>query len=352
MEKKKIPLFIAAAAALAAAILLSGFLSRNPRSSQPGQIYLYGEVHAHETIQNMELERWEQYYKEDGMRHLFMETSYCHAQFLNLWMQSDNNEILDSLLKKMQGTYGVLLRKEHFICQSKKTARKPFSTAPISVISTVQSDRNICIIWKKTARKIRKNISWGKNIQQGKTFEATGKSSYRENCMAENFIEEYDRLIQSEGPTDIMGIYGAAHTNPDIQNVTGEVPSMASQIQSRYGESLHSKDLREELRPLRTERIELNGKEYQASYFGELSVISKEIRSMRFWRLEEAYDDVKACPTNGNVLPDSSFLIPIPTGQVYAIDFTQTNGQVIRKFFRTDGNTFQGAPCAEEFLPE
>ena len=349
MEKKKIPLFIAAAAA----ILLSGFLSRNPRSSQPGQIYLYGEVHAHETIQNMELERWEQYYKEDGMRHLFMETSYCHAQFLNLWMQSDNNEILDSLLKKMQGTYGGSAEKRAFYLSIKENCPETvFHGTDIGHQYSTIGQEYLYYLEENGQKDSEEYQLAKKNIQQGKTFEATGKSSYRENCMAENFIEEYDRLIQSEGPTDIMGIYGAAHTNPDIQDVTGEVPSMASQIQSRYGESLHSKDLREELRPLRTERIELNGKEYQASYFGELSVISKEIRSMRFWHLEEAYDDVNACPTNGNVLPDSSFLIPIPTGQVYAIDFTQTNGQVIRKFFRTDGNTFQGAPCAEEFLPE
>ena len=46
-----------------------------------GQIYLYGESHGVERILNKELERWQGYYNDDGMRHLFVEYPYYTAEF-------------------------------------------------------------------------------------------------------------------------------------------------------------------------------------------------------------------------------------------------------------------------------
>ena len=58
-------------------------------------------------------------------------------------------------------------------------------------------------------------------IQQGKTFAERGSDIYRENRMAENFIREFDAL---DGES-VMGIYGAAHTDPDaMADSAGTVP--------------------------------------------------------------------------------------------------------------------------------
>ena len=69
-----------------------------------GNIYLFGEVHGVEAILNRELELWNDYYHNHNLRHLFIEYGYCNAEFLNLWMQSDSDDILDSLYRDWAGS--------------------------------------------------------------------------------------------------------------------------------------------------------------------------------------------------------------------------------------------------------
>lgn len=76
--------------------------SSSPTST--GQIYLYGEAHGVENILDQEFELWNEYYQNQGMRHLFIEFPYYTAEFLNLWMQSDSNEILDEIFSDLKGT--------------------------------------------------------------------------------------------------------------------------------------------------------------------------------------------------------------------------------------------------------
>ena len=66
----------------------------NNTSNSTDEIYLYGERHGEQQILNRELEIWGEYYKK-GMRDLFVEYSYADAQFLNLWMQADEDELLE-----------------------------------------------------------------------------------------------------------------------------------------------------------------------------------------------------------------------------------------------------------------
>ena len=67
---------------------------------------LYGEEHSNESILEEEFQLWYTYYHEKGMRHLFVEASYYSAEFLNLWMQTDSDDILDQLFEDIQGTAG------------------------------------------------------------------------------------------------------------------------------------------------------------------------------------------------------------------------------------------------------
>lgn len=69
-----------------------------------GKIYLYGEEHSVQEILDRELEEWEEHYNDEGMRHLFIEKPYYTAEFLNLWMQADNDEILDEIYEDTEGT--------------------------------------------------------------------------------------------------------------------------------------------------------------------------------------------------------------------------------------------------------
>ena len=73
-------------------------------NEQSGQIYLYGEEHASEVILEEEFELWNTYYHDNGMRDLFIELPYYSAEFLNLWMKSDNDDILEQLYQDWEGT--------------------------------------------------------------------------------------------------------------------------------------------------------------------------------------------------------------------------------------------------------
>ena len=69
--------------------------SRSDGAVQTGQIFLYGEEHASKEILQKEFELWNTYYSDNGMRNLFVELPYYSAEFLNLWMQSDSDGILE-----------------------------------------------------------------------------------------------------------------------------------------------------------------------------------------------------------------------------------------------------------------
>lgn len=69
-----------------------------------GSIYLYGEAHGQAKIMDKEFDLWSEYYHNKGMRHLFVEMPYFTVEFLNLWMQSDNDDILQEIYEDWEGT--------------------------------------------------------------------------------------------------------------------------------------------------------------------------------------------------------------------------------------------------------
>ena len=107
-------------------------------------------------------------------------------------------------------------------------------------------------------------------------------------------------------------------------------------------------------RAYRVDTLQIKGKEYTASYFGkmDLSAIFPDYQYREFWRLENAYNDFKDCPTTGNVLPYNNYPMEIEKGQVFVIEYTKTDGSVIREYHRADGNTWQGSLVTEEFSIE
>ena len=86
-------------------ILLAGMTVANIQRGLTSQIYLYGEEHSQQRILDEELEIWGGYYAR-GMRDLFVEFPYFDAQFLNLWMKADDDELLNLQFQDWQGTQG------------------------------------------------------------------------------------------------------------------------------------------------------------------------------------------------------------------------------------------------------
>lgn len=104
---------------------------------------------------------------------------------------------------------------------------------------------------------------------------------------------------------------------------------------------------------LNMDKITINGKEYEASYFGEqdMSSWSSVFTKRKYWRLENAYDDFKDKIKLEQVLPYNNYPpINIEIGQVFVIDYYKSSKAVERKFYIADGSAWNDMPCTREFF--
>lgn len=299
--------------------LLVGLFWSYVKNGPKGEIYLYGEEHSKQSILDKELSIWGEYY-EKGMRDLFVEFPYTDAQFLNLWMQADDDELLDLQFKDWGGTEGGTEVEKNFLKQIKEQYPE-----------TVFHGTDVGHTWESTGprylayleangqkdseeyRRAQENMEQGKRYYEIKATDEASSVRYREDRMVENFRRSYQEL-EAVRRTDIMGIYGSAHIveseylNSDFR--------MAKQLSENYGEHLHTKDLTQE--PERIDALEVNGKTYTASYFGEQDIsMVKGYKTRKFWRLEDAYEDFKELPTPREILPADNYPIKIQAGQVF-----------------------------------
>lgn len=266
-----------------------------PPPQPSGQIYLYGEQHGVKKILDREYEIWCDYYNNKNMRHLFVEDSYYSAEYLNLWMQSDNDDILDAIFEDIAGTAGATPDNKEFYQKIKKNCPETvFHGTDVGHQYDSTGERFVCYLEKNHLEDTDHYTLAKEAIEQGKHYYRWSDDVYRENTMTENFIREYESL----GDESVMGIYGGAHIGLDaLDYITKTVPCMANQLKEVYGENIHSEDLcwiAKDIDPLRVDTIVINEKEYEASYFGGEDISWSDDYSHReFWRLENAYDDFK-----------------------------------------------------------
>ena len=351
-RNKKIAVIITLAAIILIfpAYLTMKFSSKSRPSS--GNIFLYGEQHSVEQILEKELELWSSHYQNDGMRDLFVELPYYTAEYLNLWMTSDGDDILDSLFQDWDGTAVCSQEVLCFYKQIKQDCPETvFHGTDVGHQYDTTGQRFLEYLTSTGQQDSRTYKLALENINQGRHYYEDSDHAYRENKMVENFIREFDRL----GGADVMGIYGSAHTDAGAMDYgTHSVPCMANQLHKRYGDALHTEDLSSLAllsEAVRTDRITINEKEYPALYFGktDLSAIFPDYQYREFWRLEDAYEDFKDHPATGNILPYSNYPMVIETGQILVVDYTKSDGSVVREYHRSDGNHWQGEPVTEEF---
>lgn len=323
----------------------------------PGKIYLCGEEHTNAKILEKELELWRGCY-EAGMRHLFIEFGYCTGELLNLWMQAEDDTILDKVYQNWEGTLAQTPDRKNFYQKIKEQCPETVfhGTDVEHQYETTGSDYLGYLADNELEDSEQYRLAQ-ESIEQGKTYYKNRETDegYRENTMTENFIREYDQL----NGENIMGIYGATHTDPEAVDDTGTVPCMANQLYAYYGDAVESEDLTylsdtvELLRePLRVDRVEVAGKEYEASYFGKDETAFRDIAARDFWRLEHAYDDFKDAERSGDYLPYSNYPMEIEVGQVFLLEITWTDGSVARYYYLSEGNAKDGEMITDGFLPE
>ena len=204
---------------LCSLLLCSCSQSKNTEMQQ-GQIYLYGEAHADAECLEKELELWGELYA-DGVRDLFVETPYYTAAYLNEWMHAESDDVLGLLYQDLSGTQNHSQEVLDFYRQIKRDYPE-----------TVFHGTDVGHQYGSTgARYLAKMRAAGQTDSEA--------YAYRENCMVQNFVREYEAL---SGAT-VMGVYGAMHTDPESPDFSGKVDSMAKQLAARFGDALHAEDL-------------------------------------------------------------------------------------------------------------
>lgn len=326
---------------------------KSKTNEQSGQIYLYGEEHASEAILEEEFELWNTYYHDNGMRDLFVELPYYSAEFLNLWMKSDTDDILEQLYQDWEGTAIHSQVVLDFYKQIKSECPETvFHGTDVGHQYQSTGERYLAYLQETGQSSSSEQYQLAQEaIEQGQHYYQYSDDVYRENTMTENFIREFDRL----NGVDIMGIYGAAHIGIDaLDYTTNTIPCMANQLHECYGDAVHAEDLTLVRDAYTVDTVQIGEKEYSAFYFGktDLSAILPDYQCREFWRLENAYDDFKDCPTTANVLPYDNYPMEIDVGQIFMIKYTKVDGTVITEYHKSDGHTWRGELATEEFSIE
>ena len=319
------------------------------------QIYLYGESHGVEKILDKEFELWYNYYHQQGMRHLFIEYPYYTAEFLNIWMQSNNDEILDEIYADWQGTQSQVPEIKEFYKKIKNQCPETvFHGTDVGHQYATSGKRFLEYLKQKGSENSEQYKLAEEAIEQGKRYYEQSDHVYRENKMTENFIREFNKISDES----IMGIYGAAHTGlEDMEYYTKSIPSMANQLKEYYANILYSEDLSDwakDIEPYRVDTINVAGRDYDASYFGkqDLTNFTKDYKYREFWRLENAYNDFKNLAKTQEVLPYNNYPMLIKKEQVFVIDYIKNNNTVERKYYRSDGRIWNESPATEAFIIE
>lgn len=207
----------------------------------PRRIYLYGEAHGNTKIMDKEYELWSDYYHNKGMRHLFLELSYFTAEYLNLWMQSDNDEILGMIYDDWEGTSAHTPYTKTFLRKIKIGCPETvFHGTDVGHQGDTTGKQFLSYLEESQQTDSEKYTLTKEAIEQGQKYYREFDGIYRENKMTENFIRAFEQL----GGESVMGIYGSAHTGIDeMDYYTQSSPSMANQLHKRYGDDLYTENL-------------------------------------------------------------------------------------------------------------
>lgn len=195
-------------------------------------IKLYGEAHGSKTYYDIEFRLWKDCYDE-GYRKLFLELPYYSAEFLNLWMKEDSDDLIDEWFEEVRGTQSGNEYYNEFFHEIKEFCPETvFCGTDVGHQYDTTGARYLKYLEENGLADSERYLLAQECIRQGQEFRAAdtehnGISPIRESYMVSNFIKAY-----SGGK--IMGIYGSYHTNlenPDL---------MAGRLKSHYGDVISS----------------------------------------------------------------------------------------------------------------
>ena len=104
---------------------------------------------------------------------------------------------------------------------------------------------------------------------------------------------------------------------------------------------------------IRKDKLIINGKEYEASYFGEqdMSEWSEYATKREFWRLESVKGPFENSEMRNDVLPYNNYpSINIEIGQVFVVYYHTREETVDRIYYVADGTVWRDMPSTRQFL--
>lgn len=318
-----------------------------------GKICLYGEKHGVKKIYDEEFNIWKKFYNENNMRDLFIETPYFMAEYLNIWMKSDDDEIIMQIYDDIGGTAGHNLDFINFFKQIKKEMPETiFHGTDVGHAYNTMGARYLSYLESQNLKNSEEYKLTEEAIEQGRVYYENSDDIYRENMMVKNFVRELGTVKNS----DIMGIYGSAHTGLDTMSFDNKISCMAKQLASIYENQVYSEDLSilaKYIDPTRVDSIEVMGNIYDASYFGKQDLNEfKEYEFREFWRLEGAFEDFKSLKKSGDILPYDNYPMNIEEGQVFVLDYKKTDETVERMYYISDGSKYEDLPSTVQVIIE
>jgi len=218
-------------------ILTKAAISRNTYTpyvpKEPAAILLYGEVPGVEAFYEKEYELWEEHYTAEGLRDLFLELPYYDAQWLNLWMKSGEDAILQQWYDDMEGERAhVEPILDFFRAVRENCPETVFHGTDIGLRYETSGSRYLNYLEEMGQAGSEQYRLAQECIDQGKTYEEKKDAVWREEALTQNFIRAYD----ASGSEKVVGIYGDAHCDPRRKAGKNEKGCMARQLQDAYGD--------------------------------------------------------------------------------------------------------------------
>lgn len=200
------------------------------------QIILIGERHCDESCLQQELALWDRYYQR-GFRHLFLETPFYTAQYLNLWMQSENDDFLNLLEADWEAHH--VASQGPRILNFFKTIKTNY---PKTIFHGTDTGHQDGIGPQYLAYLEENNLKDSEYYQKTQEIIDQGNYIYRDDgfdwntrefMMTLNFIREYE----ASGRPHLIGIYGYLHIGTEPSEIT--VPRMIQQLKAHYRIQTH-----------------------------------------------------------------------------------------------------------------
>lgn len=327
-----------------ALVLLAGCGAAEERQEEKAWIFLIGERHGKEKFIQEEFNQWRYYYEKYGFRHMMVEIGYCSAQMLNLWMKAEDDEILETWFANVEGTPSHVPETLEYYRNIKKYCPETvFHGTDVEHQWETTSALYIEYLEESGLTDTEEYALAQEAMEQGRVFyqKAPGYWEYRERCMVDNFIREYERLDGAP----VWGVYGSDHVDPGSSWPSEDVPWMAYQLYERYGDLLVCWDILKltEMDYQAVQTLAIDEWEYQARRISRVKVAKPGLEEQyrEYWRLEDG-DELA-----GNWVETEEYLSKVNCavmrlGDVILCRIGKSSGTEEWQVYRCDGEMVDG----------